>query len=226
MARFRRLEVLTRMETVGLVPVFYNPDVETGKKIVAACAEGGAECIEMTNRGDSAIDVFRALEAFCIKEYPHVILGAGSVIDGYTAALYINYGASFIVGPALDEEAAYACNARKVAYMPGCGSVTEIHRAERLGVEICKVFPGREVGGPDFVKSVRGPCPWTSIMPTGGVDPTRESLTEWFKAGIVAAGIGSRLISSEIVKSGNYAQLTGKVRETINMIKEIRGGKL
>jgi len=225
MARFSRLHVLNRMIAVGVVPVFYNPDIETAKKIVAACAAGGAECIEMTNRGDAAIDVFRQLETFCRNEYPAVILGAGSVIDAYTAALYINYGASFIVGPALDEEAAYACNARKVAYMPGCGSVTEIHRAERLGVEVCKVFPGKEVGGPSFVQSVRGPCPWTSIMPTGGVEPTRESLTEWFKAGIVAAGIGSKLVSDSIIKSGNYAGLTQRVRETIVIIEEVRSGR-
>lgn len=225
MSRYRRLQVLGQMEATGVVPVFYTPDVETAKHVVAACVEGGARCIELTNRGDAAIDVFRELERFCIQEHPEAILGVGSIVDAYTATLYINYGANFVVGPALDEDTAYACNARKIPYMPGCGSVTEIHRAERLGVEICKVFPGQEVGGPSFVKSVLGPCPWTSIMPTGGVEPTRESLTEWFRAGIVAAGIGSKLITSDILKSRDWPKLTARVKETVALIAEIRGRK-
>lgn len=223
MARHRRLKVLSTMEQVGLIPVFYNKDIETAKKIVSACAEGGAVCIEMTNRGDAAIEVFKALEAHCAANHPEVILGVGSIVDAPTASLYIAYGASFIVGPVLDEETAVLCNKRKVAYSPGCGSATEIHRAEALGVEICKVFPGGEVGGPGFVKAVLGPCPWTSIMPTGGVSPTKESLSAWFKAGIVCAGIGSNLITSDIIKSGDFKKLTADIKSTIALIKEIRG---
>ncbi len=223
MARFRRLEVLNRMTEIGLVPVFYTPKVEEAKNIVSACVEGGLVCLEMTNRGDFAIDVFKELELFCRKEFPQAILGAGSIVDAPTAAMYIGYGANFVVGPVLDRETAIMCNMRKIPYMPGCGSATEIHEAEKLGVEICKVFPGEQVGGPDFVKAVKGPSPWTSIMPTGGVEPTRESLTAWFKAGISAAGIGSKLITSEILKNGDWKQLTQKVRETLAIIREVRG---
>ncbi len=222
MARFRRLEVLNTMVNIGLVPVFYNPDIETSIGIVKACAEGGALCVEMTNRGDRAIDVFRELETFCIKECPRVILGVGSIVDAPTAAMYIAQGANFVVGPILDEETALLCNKRKIPYMPGCGSVSEIHSAEALGVEICKVFPGAQVGGPAFVKAVKGPCPWTSIMPTGGVGPTIESLTEWFEAGICSAGIGSKLITKEIVKNKDFKLLGQKVAETIKIIREIR----
>lgn len=222
MARFRRLTVLNVIEEVGLVPVFYSPDVETAKQVLAACAKGGARCLELTNRGDAAIEVFKALEDFAKREYPDLLLGVGSVVDAPTAALYIQYGANFVVGPLLDEETAFLCNARKIPYMPGCGSATEIHQAERLGVEICKLFPGAEVGGPSFVKSIRGPCPWTSIMPTGGVDPTRQSLAEWFAAGIVAAGIGSKLVTAEILKSRDFPALTRKIEETIEIIREVR----
>lgn len=223
MARFKRLQVLTKMEQLGLVPVFYHPDGETARQIVAACHAGGALCVEMTNRGDHAIDVFKELELYCRTSLPEVILGVGSVVDAPTAALYIAHGANFVVGPVLDEEAALVCNKRKVAYMPGCGSASEIHRAEALGVEICKIFPGAQVGGPDFIKAVKGPCPWTSIMPTGGVSPTVESLTAWFGAGASCAGIGSKLITKEIVRDKNFQALTAKVREVLQIITDVRG---
>lgn len=224
MARFSRLKTLTTMIEIGVIPVFYNPDLETSKNVVKACANGGAVCIEMTNRGDGAIDVFRELEKYLIENRQEVILGAGSIIDAPTAAAYISHGANFIVGPLLDEETAILCNKRKIPYSPGCGSVTEIHKAHSLGVEICKVFPAGQVGGPPFVKSVKGPCPWTSIMPTGGVSPTKESLTDWFSAGVTCVGIGSKLITKEIIKNKDYRKLTSEVRRVINLIKEIRIG--
>lgn len=225
MARFKRLKVLIKMEEIGVVPVFYTPDAELAKGIAGACADGGALCVEMTNRGDGAIDVFRELENFCRKNKPEVMLGVGSIVDAPTAAMYIAEGANFVVGPALDEETAVLCNKRKIPYMPGCGSATEIHRAEALGVEICKVFPGKEVGGPSFVKAVKVPCPWTSIMPTGGVDTTRESLKAWFDAGIVCAGIGSNLITKEIMKNKDFKKLTEDVKNVIKIIKEVRETK-
>jgi 2-dehydro-3-deoxyphosphogluconate aldolase/(4S)-4-hydroxy-2-oxoglutarate aldolase len=185
MARHTRLQVLTAMKETGVVPVFYNADFEVARNILYACADGGAPVVEFTNRGDRAINVFTRLTEFRDKERPDVMLGAGSICDAPTAAMYIAAGADFVVGPILDEETAVLCNSRKIPYSPGCGSVTEIHRAHRLGVDICKIFPGGEVGGPGFVKAVRGPCPWTEIMPTGGVAPTKESLGEWFAAGAV-----------------------------------------
>ena len=225
MSRFKRMFVLNKIDEIGLVPVFYFPDVETSKSIIKACYEAGALCIEMTNRGDFAIDVFKELENYCKKELPDVILGVGSIVDAPTAALYIMYGANFVVGPCIDEETAILCNKRKISYMPGCGSATEIHKAESLGVEVCKVFPGAEVGGPAFVKAIKGPCPWTSIMPTGGVNPTKESLTEWFEAGITAAGIGSNLITKEILKNKDFKKLTSDIKETLSMIKSLKSKK-
>jgi len=222
MARFSRLETLVKMKSIGVVPVFYNPDIEVTKKVVKACADGGALCFEMTNRGDHAIEVFSELEKYCREKLPQVILGVGSVVDAPTASLYIMHGANFIVGPILDEETAIICNKRKIPYSPGCGSATEIHKAHALGVEFCKLFPGAQVGGPPFVKAMLGPCPWTSIMPTGGVSPTKESLTEWFSAGIVCAGIGSKLITKDAVASGDYRKITSDVSKVISWIKEIR----
>jgi 2-dehydro-3-deoxyphosphogluconate aldolase/(4S)-4-hydroxy-2-oxoglutarate aldolase len=225
MARFSRLETLSTMQRIGLAVVFYHPDPGVGRRIVDACGDAGARVIEFTNRGDGAVHVFRELEAYRRSERPDVVLGVGSIVDAPTAALYIGDGADFVVGPVLDEETALLCNARKIPYCPGCGSATEIHRAHRLGVEICKVFPGAQVGGPAFVKAVRGPMPWTELMPTGGVDPTRESLAAWFGAGVACVGIGSNLVDARLVKAGRYDELTDRIRETVDLIRNIREKK-
>lgn len=222
MAQHSRLKVLTEMKKIGLIPVYYNPDKETALKIACACADGGAKAVEFTNRGDRAIEVFTHMAKFRDKERPELILGVGSVCDAGTAAMYISAGADFVVGPLLDEDVAKVCNKRKIPYSPGCGSMTEIHKAHELGVEIAKVFPGRQVGGPDFVKAVKGPCPWTEIMPTGGVSPTKENLSQWFAAGVACAGMGSKLITKELVTAGDYEGITRKVKETIELIKELR----
>ncbi len=222
MARYRRLETLNLMKDIGLVPIFCEADVEIARQMVAACADGGARLVELTNRGDGAIDVFRQVEAWCAARRSDVVLGAGTILDAPTAALYLAAGASFIVAPQLDEEAARLCNSRKIPYLPGCGSVTEIHRAHTLGVEICKLFPAAEVGGPAFVKNVRGPLPWTDIMATGGVAPSRENLAGWFGAGVACVGMGSNLFTPEIMKKRDYAALTARVREIVALIREVR----
>lgn len=225
MSRFSRVETLYQMEHIGLIPVFYHSEYETCKEIVKACFRGGTRCIEYTNRGDAAIDIYIKLEDFVKKNLPDVILGTGSICDPYTASLYINYGANFIVGPVFDKEIAIICNKRKIPYSPGCATITEIHLAHSYGVEICKVFPGDIVGGPSFVKAIKKPCPWVSIMPTGGVRLDRKSLEEWFNAGITCVGIGSELISKEIISTRNFKLLQNNVNKTIDLIKSIRISK-
>ena len=224
MAKFSRLYVLNEMIRVGLVPVFYNGDVDLAEKIVAACLDGGVRCVEFTNRGDQAHRVFSELiRRFSGDE--RAVLGVGSVLDPGTAAIYIQEGANFVVGPVLNPEVAAVCNRRKIAYSPGCGTASEISAAEELGVEIVKIFPGGLVGGPDFVKSLRGPMPWTRIMPTGGVSPTRENMKAWFEAGVSCVGMGSKLVTKELVAAGDFPAITAKVRETIEWIQEARRGR-
>jgi 2-dehydro-3-deoxyphosphogluconate aldolase/(4S)-4-hydroxy-2-oxoglutarate aldolase len=218
-----RMAVLTAMMDQGVIPVFYHPDAEVCKKVIQACADGGAPCIEFTNRGDFASHVFYEVTKHFATADERVIMGVGSIVDAPTAGIYIANGAKFVVGPILNADVAKVCNRRKIPYSPGCGSASEISYAEELGCEIVKVFPGSSVGGPDFVKAVLGPMPWTRIMPTGGVDPDEASVKKWFGAGIVAAGMGSKLITQEMLDAGDYAGITAKVRETVDLIKKVRG---
>ena len=216
------MAVLSAMMEQGVVPVFYHSDAEVCANVIQACANGGAKCAEFTNRGDFAAQVFFDVTRHFAKADPSVIMGVGSVVDAPTAGIYIANGANFVVGPLICADVAKVCNRRGIPYSPGCGSVTEIGDAQELGCEIVKIFPGSSVGGPDFVKSVMGPMPWTRIMPTGGVEPTEASLRQWFGAGIVACGIGSKLITKQLLEAGDYEGIEQNVRKTVNLIKAIR----
>ncbi len=222
MAQHTRLHILDTMVKTGLIPVFYNPDADTAKKIIDTCITGGVRVIEFTNRGDFAINVFTELRQYYKETNPELIMGVGSVIDAPTAALYIANGADFVVGPILNPEVARLCNRRKVAYSPGCGTASEISQAEELGVEIVKIFPGSAVGGPAFVKAVKGPCPWTRIMPTGGVDATEESIRAWFEAGVACVGMGSKLITRQNIQDGNFAAISERCAQVLQWISRYR----
>ncbi|WP_228852573.1 bifunctional 4-hydroxy-2-oxoglutarate aldolase/2-dehydro-3-deoxy-phosphogluconate aldolase [Aegicerativicinus sediminis] len=221
MAKYSRLEVASVMKENGMVPLFFHPDVDLGKEVLKACYDGGARLIEFTSRGDFAFEVFGELNKYAIKELPGMIMGVGSVTDAAAASLYMQLGANFIVTPVLREDIAIVCNRRKVLWSPGCGTLTEIARAEELGCEIVKLFPG-DIYGPQFVKGIKGPCPWTSVMPTGGVSPTEENLKAWFDAGVTCVGMGSQLISKDILANKDYDGLTKKVKEALEIIKKVR----
>jgi 2-dehydro-3-deoxyphosphogluconate aldolase/(4S)-4-hydroxy-2-oxoglutarate aldolase len=222
MARFRRLEVLDTVLKSGLVPVFYHPDPGTVCDVARASLRGGSRLLELTHRGDGAHRVFEELIAFAAREAPDLIVGAGSIGDPHTAALYLAAGASFIVGPVLNPEVARLCNRRKVAYMPGCGSATEIAAAEELGSEIVKVFPGDAVGGPAFIRAILGPSPWSLLMPTGGVAATRDGVREWIEAGAAALGIGSNLLTRALLEAGDWDGVAERVRAALGWIAEAR----
>lgn len=222
MARFMRLEVVNTLLDVGLVPLFYNAEVETSIELASACSRGGAKTIEFTNRGESAYPVFTEMVRHFVKADPSIILGIGSIIDAPTAALYIASGANFIVGPSFNAEIAKLCNRRKILYMPGCATETEISTAEEYGAEVCKIFPGETVGGPAFIKGVMAPCPWHRLMPTGGVDATEASVSEWIIAGAAAVGMGSKLITAQAVKDKDYDGIAKRASECVGWIKKAR----
>ena len=221
MAKFSRIEVFQQMESIGVVPLTYHPDFNVVKSVVEACHKGGAKVFEFTSRGDFAHEIFNQLSRYCNEHLPDMILGVGSVTDAAQASHYMSIGANFIVTPSLREDIALVCNRRKVMYSPGCGSLTEIGRAEELGCELVKLFPGG-VYGPNMVKAVKAPQPWTSIMPTGGVAPTEENLTGWFNAGVTCVGMGSKLITKDIVANHSFDELSQKVAECLALVKRLR----
>ncbi len=221
MAKYSRIEVAMAMEGTGMVPLFYHPDVELGKKVLRACYDGGARLMEFTARGDFAFEVFSELNKFAIKELPGMMMGVGSITDVAAASLFMQMGANFVVTPSLREDIAIACNRRKVLWSPGCGSLTEINRAEELGCEIIKLFPGF-VYGPEFVKAIKGPQPWTKVMPTGGVTTGESNLKAWFDAGVTCVGMGSQLISKEVLEKQDFAKLENEVRRVLETIRIIK----
>lgn len=226
MVRFSSLEVYNTILEQGLVPVFYNKNFDIARKIVESIAKGGGKIVEFTNRGDFAYDVFTKLVKYFEKEKPQLIFGVGSVIDPYTAALYINNGASFVVGPLLNPSIAKLCNRRRIPYCPGCGTPSEISKAEELGCEIIKIFPAGELGGPKFAKAILAPMPWVKLMPTGGVNITEENINAWFDAGVIALGIGSKLITKEYIESENWGKIEENIARTLTLIKKFKNQKI
>ena len=220
MAQFSRIEVATAMKEQGMIPLFFNDDIELSKKVLKACYDGGAKLLEFTARGDFAHEVFGELIKYAVKELPGMIMGVGSVSDAAQASIFMSLGANFVVTPLLREDIAIVCNRRKLLWSAGCGSLTEIARAEELGCEIVKLFPG-DIFGPQFVKSIKGPQPWTSIMPTGGVSPTEENLKAWFDAGVTCVGMGSKLISKDIIANKDFSELEMNVRKVLDIIKSL-----
>lgn len=209
------------MKETGIVPVFYNADVEVSKNVLKACYEGGIRAFEFTNRGDFAQDVFAELVKFANKELPGMIMGVGSIVDPGTAALYIQLGANFVVGPVFNPAVALVCNRRLIPYCPGCGSVTEVSTAQEAGCDVCKVFPG-DVLGPAFVKDLRGPMPWSQIMVTGGVKPEKSNLEGWFKAGVTCVGMGSNLFPKDVIAAGEWSKIAELCRGALEIVKEVR----
>ena len=222
MARFNKLQVLDAIISTGMVPVYYNKDVETAKQVVKACYEGGVRAFEFTNRGDFAHEVFAELIKFAAKECPELVLGVGSIVDPGTASLYLQLGANFIVGPLFNPEIAKVCNRRLVPYTPGCGSVSEIGFAQEVGCDLCKIFPAGIVGGPSFVKNIKAPMPWSLIMATGAVEPTEENLSAWFKAGVTCVGMGSMLFPKEMIAEGNWGGISALCSNALAIIKKYR----
>lgn len=221
MATYSKIQVIQTMKETGMVPVFYHSDAETAKHVLKACYDGGVRAFEFTNRGDFAQEVFGELVKYARKELPGMIVGVGSVVDAPTAAMYIQLGANFVVGPLFNQEIAPVCNRRLIPYCPGCGTVSEVGAAQEAGCDLCKVFPG-DVLGPAFVKGLRAPMPWSQIMVTGGVKPEKENLEAWFKAGVTCVGMGSNLFPKDAVASADWDRITGLCRTALDIIAEVR----
>ena len=220
MAKFNKIDTIGIIRKTGIVPVFYNKDADITKKVVKACYDGGIRAFEFTNRGDGANEVFKEVMAFVRAECPEMALGAGTILDAPTAAIYLQMGADFLVSPCLVEEVVKLANRRGVPYSPGCGTVTEIVKAQELGCDLVKVFPAGNVGGPSFVKNILGPLPWAMVMCTGAVEPTEENLTAWAKSGVTAVGMGSKLFPKDVIASGNWASISALCTQCLSWFKK------
>ena len=212
MAQFTRFQVISEMHNSGMVPIFYHSDIEIAKNIIKARYNGGARLLEFTHRGDFAHEVFKSLIQYANQSLTGMIIGVGSVTDAASASYYMMNGANFIVTPVFRKDIAIVCNRRKVLWSPGCGSLSEIAQAEEYGAEIVKLFPGN-IYGPEFVKAIKGPQPWTSVMPTGGVTMEKENLRAWFDAGVTCVGLGSKLVSKKVIEEQAYEKLTADVKK-------------
>lgn len=221
MAKYNKSEVLSTIRETGLVPVFYHADAQTARQVLKACYDGGIRVFEFANRGDFAQEVFGELVKFASAELPGMIVGIGSVVDAPTAALYIQLGANFVVGPLFNPAIAPVCNRRLIPYCAGCGTVSEVGIAQEAGCDLCKVFPG-DVLGPAFVKGLRAPMPWSQIMVTGGVKPEKENLEAWFKAGATCVGMGSNLFPKDAIAAGDWDRIAGLCRSALEIIKQVR----
>ncbi len=222
MAKFTKLQTLNVIKNTGIVPVFYNSDIEISKNVLKACYKGGIRAFEFTNRGDFAQEIFAQLVKFASTECPEMVLGIGSIVDAPTAAMYIQLGANFVVGPLFNPDVAKVCNRRGIPYSPGCGSVTEIGFAQECGCDLVKIFPAGSVGGPGFIKSVLAPMPWSMIMVTGGVEPTEENLTAWFKSGVTCVGMGSNLFPDKILKDGDWESITTLCKSCMGIFQKLK----
>jgi 2-dehydro-3-deoxyphosphogluconate aldolase/(4S)-4-hydroxy-2-oxoglutarate aldolase len=218
----KRIDVILKMREIGAIPLFYHPDIEVCKEVISACYRGGMEIFEFTNRGTFAHELFAQLAKWAEKELPNLVLGAGTVVEPGTCSLYMQLGAKFIVSPLLNEEMARACNRRKVPWIPGCGTASEIGKAEELGAEVIKIFPAPTVGGPAFLKAYLVPCPWSNLMPSGGVTPEEDNLRQWFNSGAFCVGMGSKLITKEIIARKDFLGLEQTCKQTLEIIELVR----
>ena len=221
MAKFDKIQVLSKIGETGMVPVFYHKDAEVACAVVKACYEGGVRAFEFTNRGDFAHEVFGKVVKYAAVECPDMAIGVGSVVDPATAALYIQLGACFVVGPLFNPEISRICNRRLIPYTPGCGTISEVGAAQESGGDLCKVFPG-DVLGPKFVKGLKAPMPWSKLMVTGGVEPTKENIDGWIKAGVYCVGMGSKLFPADRVAAGDWKYVTDKCRESLSFVADAR----
>ncbi len=220
MAKFNKIDTIGIIRSTGIVPVFYNKDAELTKKVVKACYDGGIRAFEFTNRGDFAHKVFEEVVTFVRAECPQMAIGAGTILDAPTAALYIQMGADFLVSPCMVEEVVRLANRRGIPYSPGCGTVTEIVKAQEMGCDLVKVFPAGNVGGPSFVKNILGPLPWSMVMCTGAVEPTEENLKAWAASGVTAVGMGSKLFPKDVIAAGQWDSISRLCTQSLEWFRK------
>jgi 2-dehydro-3-deoxyphosphogluconate aldolase/(4S)-4-hydroxy-2-oxoglutarate aldolase len=214
---------IQRMHAGGMMPIFFNPDVEVCLDLLHASYEGGVRVIEMVNRGKEAKSIFPKIREAADK-LPGIYLGAGTIYHPQEAEEFIDMGAEFIVAPVMNAKLGEYCSKVEIPWIPGCGTVTEVFQAQEFGSELVKIYPAN-VLTPDFVPAVHAVLPKIEIIPTGGVEPTAQSLKSWFDAGVLCVGMGSQLFRKDLIARRAFDQIKESVRQAMGIIESLQAGK-
>ena len=214
-------EIKELIQKQGVLPLYFNEDAITSIKVLKALYEAGIRVIEYTNRGDTALANFKKLKDECAANYKDMCLGIGTIKSAAAAAAFINAGADFLISPCWNDEILAVCNEKNYLWIPGCMTSTEIANAEAKGITMVKLFPG-SILGPSYVSAIKEVFPGMKFMPTGGVSLENSNLEGWFRSGVVAVGMGSKLISKEILAAKDYDSITTLTRQAMDTIAQIR----
>ena len=216
----KREAIIVQLKKQRLMPLYFHTDENVSIDVMRALYDAGVRLIEYTNRGENALKNFTAMKVVAEKNYQDLFLGAGTIKDEKAATQFIQAGADFLISPAFEEKVYEIASGNKILWIPGCMTPTEILNAEQFGLSLVKLFPGN-ILGPGFMKAIKDIFPAMSFMPTGGVDTTDENLEEWFNSGVCAVGMGSNLITREILQEKNYEKITTQATLMLNKIKAI-----
>lgn len=216
--------IIKRIAEQGVLPLYFHPDPTVSTEVLKALYAAGIRAVEYTNRGEAALENFKLLKETRDRELPELLLGIGTIKRKKEAKAFMKAGADFIIAPGMIEEVAETVHKEEMLWIPGCMTTTEIIRAEDAGAKLVKLFPGNLLG-PSFVSAIKELFPDLLFMPTGGVEVSKENLAGWFKSGVVAVGMGSKLITKEILEKKDYEQLINKTKETIALVNEVRNVK-
>jgi len=218
----KKQEILDLVKAQGVLPLFFYKDTDVSIEVLKALYSAGIRSVEYTNRGEAALKNFREMRKVCDSELKGMTLGVGTIKNAEMAKAFIDAGTDYIISPGLVEDAIKVADEHDMLWVPGCMTPTEIIRAEQLGAKLVKLFPGN-ILGPGFLSAIKELFPNLLFMPTGGVEAEKENLTGWFKAGVSAVGLGSKLITKTALENKDYEGIKAGTIKALELIKEVRG---
>ena len=208
----------------GMLPLYFNSSEEVSLDVLKSIYRAGVKAVEYTNRGDAALANFKKMVALRNAEMPGLLLGVGTIKNMQHANDYMAAGADFLVSPGFVPDVAAYCVSNDIFYAPGCMTPSEIIAAENAGIKFIKLFPGNMLG-PEFLTTIKDIFPKLLFMPTGGVDTTKENIEGWFKAGVCAVGMGSKLISKKLMEAKDYGTIESETKKVLELIGSIKPAK-
>ena len=214
-------ELLKLIPQQGVLPLYFYKDADVSIEILKALYNAGIRAVEYTNRGEAALQNFKKMRVVCNEELKGMYLGIGTIKNGAMAQTFIDAGADYIICPGLIEDVATVADKNNMLWVPGCMTPSEIIRAENMGAKMIKLFPGN-ILGPDFMSAIKELFPGLLFMPTGGVDLDKDNIAGWFKAGVCAVGMGSKLVSKNLLEQRDYAKIESLTRQAIEIVNSMR----